>query len=198
MVIARAGVARARRARARRAMALGVFGSALGIPSSLALAGEPSVTSAAGTACTTASDCPLPGAPCELCSDGVPACPIVDCVAGQCQYRFPSCKDVCSAGLDWCPLNGRCVAPACLACCQFGSTCSTASDCGTACVTCGDGSTACLPGQCGTELAGQCFFPEPVCPAPKPVPAFPPWTVTAAAVAMGLLGAATQRRRPVV
>ena len=142
----------------------------------------------AGTSCTTASDCPLPGAPCELCPDGTTACPIVDCVAGQCGYQFPACPATCAAGLSWCPLNGRCVNPACLSCCQFGNSCASAADCGSACVTCPDGSSSCAVGQCGTELAAQCFYPEPICPAPRPVPTVPAWLILAAAGALLLLG----------
>ena len=152
---------------------------------------------AAGTACSTAADCPLPGAPCELCANGTTVCPVVTCVGGQCQYQFPSCVEDCSSGLDWCPLNGRCVNPACLSCCQFGTTCSSASDCGSACVTCSDGSKSCAAGQCGTDLAGQCFYPEPACPGPRPVPAGPTWLLVVAAGALGLLGlwVAGSRRR---
>jgi hypothetical protein len=54
-------------------------------------------------------------------------------------------------------------------------------------VTCTDGSTSCASGQCGTDLAGQCFFPEPVCPAPRSVPAVPPWLLVVTAGALGLL-----------
>jgi hypothetical protein len=62
-------------------------------------------------------------------------------------------------------------------------------------VTCSDGSASCVPGQCGTDLAGQCFYPEPVCPAPPPVPALPRWLALVGAVALGLFGAAAYARR---
>ncbi len=141
-----------------------------------------------GSTCMTASDCPLPGAPCELCADGTTACPTVSCIENQCVYQFQACPNVCDPGLVWCSLNARCVAPSCLACCQFGTPCSTAVDCANACVTCTDGSVSCSTGQCGYELQGQCFYPEPVCPRSKPVPAVPRGLFFVAAMAMGLLG----------
>jgi hypothetical protein len=102
----------------------------------------------------------------------------------------------CAPGLAWCTLSGRCVNPSCLACCQFGTTCAAASDCGPACVTCADGSTSCALGQCGTDLAGQCFFPEPVCAgSPPPVPALPHGLAAVACGALALLGAGAVRRR---
>jgi hypothetical protein len=149
---------------------------------------------AVGQTCTTASDCPLPGAPCELCTNGKTVCPVVNCVSGQCQYEFPSCTGDCAPGLDWCPLNGHCTSPACLACCQFGTSCAAAADCGQACVTCPDGTSSCAAGQCGTELKGQCFYPQPVCSAPQPVPAWPTWSLIVAAGAVALLGAAARAR----
>jgi hypothetical protein len=147
-------------------------------------------------ACTTAAECPLPGAPCELCADGASVCPAVSCTSGQCVYSFPTCPPgVCAPDLSWCPLNGRCVAPACLACCQFGTSCATASDCGTACVSCADGSKACSAGACGVEQPGQCFFAQPVCPSPPPsVPATPAAFALAAAGLLALLGARRARR----
>jgi hypothetical protein len=100
----------------------------------------------------------------------------------------------CDPGLTWCSLSGRCVNPACLSCCQFGTTCAMASDCGKACVTCADGSSSCSAGQCGTELAGQCFYTEPTCPAPPAVPAMP-LSLTLCTGALGLLGACALVRR---
>src|SRR5262245_22565788 len=111
--------------------------------------------------CSVDSDCPAPGAPCTQCSNGSFVCPSVSCVVGKCVYEFPTCHNACAAGLEWCPLNGRCVQPACLACCQFGTACSADIDCGTRCVACGNGTPACSTGQCGTSQAGQCFYPEP-------------------------------------
>jgi hypothetical protein len=62
-------------------------------------------------------------------------------------------------------------------------------------VTCADGSASCAAGQCGTDLAGQCFFPQPACPAtPAPVPALPPGLAIAACGALALLGAGAVRR----
>src|SRR6516162_2015892 len=129
------------------------------------VAARQSPAAAAGTSCTTSADCPLPGAPCELCPGGTTACPLVSCVSGQCSYSFPSCPATCPAGQTWCSINGRCTDLACLSCCQFANTCTAAKDCGNACVTCPNGSSSCTVGQCGTNLAGQCFYPEPVCPA---------------------------------
>jgi hypothetical protein len=165
------------------------------------LAFAASATSQAAASCTTAADCPLPGAPCELCADGTTTCPVVTCVGAQCQYQFPACAGDCAPGLVWCELGGRCTNPACLSCCQFGTSCTVAADCGQACITCQNGSTACSVAQCGTELAGQCFYPQPKCPASTAspsVPSVPPWLVGVAAAALGLLGAGarTIRWRP--
>jgi hypothetical protein len=102
---------------------------------------------------------------------------------------------ICPNGQSWCALNGRCTDPACLACCQFGTSCAATKDCGSACVTCPNGSAACAVGQCGTELAGQCFYPPPVCPGPAAVPALPRWLVPAAASALLLLGVRMLARR---
>ena len=152
---------------------------------------------ALGSSCTTAADCPLPGAPCEICADGATACPIATCVANQCSYQFQSCPSACSTGLSWCSLNGRCVAPACLSCCQFGTACMAAADCGMACVTCSDGSTACSDGQCGTNPSGQCDFPEPVCPLPpKPVSDMPTRFAPILAGVLGALGIWCAQRSP--
>lgn len=165
----------------------------------LSMACFASSAAALGSSCTTAADCPLPGAPCELCADGTVACPIVTCVANQCQYQLQACPGVCGAGLSWCSLDGRCVAPQCLSCCFFGTSCAVAADCGEACVTCSDGSSACSAGECGTNLADQCFFPEPVCPVPpKPVPDMPTGLSLVLAGIVGALGIwrAQARRRP--
>jgi hypothetical protein len=160
----------------------------MGVVIAAAVACAAAASPAAASTCTTAADCPLPGAPCELCADGTTACPIASCTGGQCQYQLQSCPGVCGAGLTWCSLNGRCVNPACLACCQLASTCAAATDCGKACVTCANGSSSCSIGKCGNDLAGQCFYPEPVCPAAAPaVPAMPPW-LTPLAGACALLG----------
>jgi hypothetical protein len=57
-------------------------------------------------------------------------------------------------------------------------------------VTCADGSSSCTVGQCGTNLAGQCFYPQPLCPAaPASVPASPRWIVLLIAGGLMLAGA---------
>jgi hypothetical protein len=149
---------------------------------------------AAAAGCVTASDCPLPGAPCELCADGSTACPVASCVDGVCQYRPATCPDACAAGLTWCSLSGHCVNAACLSCCQFGTSCVSAADCGQACVTCPNGSPVCAAAQCGTSLAGQCFYSEPTCPAAPAVPALPKWIVFLIGGALTLVGGRALRR----
>jgi hypothetical protein len=117
-------------------------------------------------------------------------------VGGQCTYSFPACPATCPAGQTWCSINGRCTDPACLSCCQFANTCTAAKDCGSACVTCPSGSSSCTVGQCGTNLAGQCFYPEPVCPAAtSSVPAAPRWIVLVIAGLLTLVGARLVARR---
>jgi hypothetical protein len=150
------------------------------------------------TSCSIDADCPAPAVPCTQCANDIFACPIVSCVNGQCFYQFPRCESSCTSGLEWCPLNGSCVHPACLSCCQFGAVCSAAADCGDACVKCANGSTACRSGQCGTTQAGQCSYPEPLCAtlvAPVPVPAATGWIGLGSAGLLGWVGIALLRGR---
>jgi hypothetical protein len=63
-------------------------------------------------------------------------------------------------------------------------------------VMCSDGSTACSTGQCGTALAGQCYFPEPVCPTTvaSPVPGVNAWSGLVTAGLLAALGYASLSR----
>jgi hypothetical protein len=47
--------------------------------------------------CKADSDCPQPGAPCQVCSDGSTSCPSAQCIGGQCQVSFPGCPEACGA-----------------------------------------------------------------------------------------------------
>jgi hypothetical protein len=112
------------------------------------------------------------GDTCTICDPADPTCAETAVVkhcdqTGQCEPQVPACTSACGSGLEWCSLNGSCTNPACLACCMFGIACASDSDCKSAtggCLTCADGTTACSTPQCGAQLAGQCFFPEPRCP----------------------------------
>jgi hypothetical protein len=42
--------------------------------------------------CAVDTDCPMIGAPCELCEFGGAACPVSECVKGQCSHSFPQCS----------------------------------------------------------------------------------------------------------
>jgi hypothetical protein len=41
--------------------------------------------------CASNADCPQPGAPCQMCSDGSSACPHNDCVNGTCVLTIETC-----------------------------------------------------------------------------------------------------------
>ena len=42
-------------------------------------------------ACAADADCPVIGAPCQMCADGTAACPRSFCEAGHCRAEFPTC-----------------------------------------------------------------------------------------------------------
>jgi hypothetical protein len=64
--------------------------------------------------CRSAADCPAPGAPCHLCSDGSSACPEVSCERHRCVYSFPECAsdDPCAAVR--CGAGTHCEAGSCI------------------------------------------------------------------------------------
>jgi len=82
--------------------------------------------------CTTDTECPQIGAPCEQCPDGSYACPSMQCINGECIGSFQSCQ---------------------------GTTCNSDSDCpqvGAPCASCPDGTFACPWSACvnGTCAGG--------------------------------------------
>lgn len=132
--------------------------------------------------CQTATDCPQPGAPCQQCADGSVACPIVDCIAGECVGSFPTCPTTCNTDAD-CPVSlGACQL------CEDGTAACPRSECRDgACVSgiepcadqdpcegkqCGDTCSACDPASadcnavlmyCNEEL--ECQPNQPTCSA---------------------------------
>lgn len=79
--------------------------------------------------CTTDSECPAMGAPCQECPDGTYACPYSKCENGQCVGGFDSCG---------------------------GQTCNSNDDCpqiGAPCQQCPDGTYSCPYSEC---VNGQC------------------------------------------
>lgn len=83
--------------------------------------------------CTTDSDCPSIGAPCQQCPDGSYACPWTKCEAGQCVGGFDACQ---------------------------GQQCKADSDCpsmGAPCQPCPDGSFACPWTKCDNGFCAGGF-----------------------------------------
>jgi hypothetical protein len=81
--------------------------------------------------CRRDTDCPQPGAPCKLCSDGSTACPDVSCVARHCVYSFPECpayqpcaNKACGDTCQLCdPNDSTCVETAVVKYCQDDLSC---------------------------------------------------------------------------
>ena len=99
--------------------------------------------------CKSSADCPLIGAPCELCPDGSTSCPSVECIEGQCVGSFPGCP-------------GGGIAPG-LPCDKPGAEAPADDGCNT-CI-CGDNKTwACTKIGCNNQCDG---FPPPCAPPPE-------------------------------
>lgn len=64
--------------------------------------------------CKADSECPAPGAPCRLCSDGSSACPSAQCIAHRCVASFPQCPPEDPCALVRCAAGTTCVAGQCL------------------------------------------------------------------------------------
>jgi hypothetical protein len=133
-----------------------------------------------GAECMVADDCPQPPPVCDMCLNGVSACPAAVCENGVCDIRTPECLEnipcngkacgepcisVDAAGkvppmsATACDASGRCVdASQELGCMGKTETpCDTAMDCPSVveedCIICGDGSRVCPENAC---LQGAC------------------------------------------
>ena len=91
----------------------------------------PGADAAPWAQCTSASECPMVGAPCQLCSGvGGYSCPDAVCVAGQCSIQWSPCSgpDPVDAGPGpSCSSDAQCAAPAICQLCDDGTTTSCAN-----------------------------------------------------------------------
>lgn len=120
-----------------------------------------------GGQCQTIADCPQLEVPCQICTDGSSACPVIDCIKGQCQATLNHCP------APSCNVDTDCVVATASG--MNGTDPGMATDPanGTqpfACVPCADGSCAPLVAKCVQKM---CVVEKPTCP-PPPAPGCDP------------------------
>ena len=118
--------------------------------------------------CRRDSDCPQPGAPCRLCSDGSVACPSVRCEQKRCVYEFQQCPPeykpcagkVCGDTCQICnPADPDCVETAVVKYCQADSSCAPTPP------VCETSDTCASDQECPSGLL--CCYPCGIAPDPE-------------------------------
>jgi hypothetical protein len=127
--------------------------------------------------CVADSDCPQPGAPCQICADGSTACPKAVCDQGQCKVIFnqcpppKACNPASANPVNQCGPHEAC----CNGVCQpdgelcKAPQCASAADCKgplpQLCEVCANGKSECAHWEC---VAGACVTAicDPLPPGP--------------------------------